>query len=339
MPQIIIIEDSSIYDLGGGQRITLEAIQCLQTNKENNLYLFDVGSGNNFREKVNNHKIYSKFFGIKSIPEFLYKLPIIIFQILKKIENKRNLYLYPTTKKGLIIAVSIKFIYRHVAIIFHQHSSLGFLFDTLKIFAHTVIIPGVIAEKYSKKTVVIQNPINIEKSKLQSNYAGQCDNIIIGFIGSLTPHKGFDLFVEVLASNELDALIAGSGPLENLITNHNNLKYLGYINEAGKKNFYNKIDILVFPSVVEETFSLVCFEAIFNYVPVVCFDIGFPSKIISKYDVGTIADEKSVSSLNIAIQKCIGNLNVLSSNCSLVIDDFDNLDFRKKLLKVFSPRN
>jgi glycosyltransferase involved in cell wall biosynthesis len=334
MPQIIIIEDSSIYDLGGGQRITLEAIQCLQTNKENKLHLFDVGAGDKFREQVSCHKIYSKFFGIRSIPGFIYKLPIIIFEILKKTDVKKKLFLYPTTKKALIVAVLIKFIYRHGVLVFHQHSRLGSLFKVLKIFAHTIIIPGLIAEKYSKKTVVIQNPINITKSKFQSNHDE--GNIIVGFIGSLTPHKGFDLFVEALGSNKMDALVAGSGPLENIMIKHDNLKYLGYINGDDKHEFYKKIDILVLPSIVEETFSLVCFEALFNYIPVVCFDKGYPSKIIGKYNTGVVANEQNVSSLNFAVKECIDNIAVLSENCSAVINDFDNADFCKNLLKVFS---
>ncbi|MFK5893443.1 MAG: glycosyltransferase [Pseudomonadota bacterium] len=334
MPQIIIIEDSSIYDLGGGQRITLEAIQCLSADVENKLYLFDVGSGDKFRDQVSRHKIPSRFFGVRSIPDFFYKLPAIIFEILKKTGSNKKFFLYPTTKKALIVSVLIKLIHRHSIIVFHQHSRLGPLFDVLKIFTDTVIIPGVIAGKYSKKTVVIQNPVNITKSKFQKK---GCDDghVMLGFIGSLTPHKGFDLFVETLASNQIDALVAGSGPLESIIIKNKKIKYLGYINETDKEKFYKDIDILVFPSVVEETFSLVCFEAIFNYSPIICFDIGYPSKVVEKYNVGVVAKSYTSDSLNIAIQECIKNINVFSANCEKVIEDFENNNFCKGIVSVF----
>lgn len=334
MPQIIIIEDSSIYDLGGGQRITLEAIKCLSANVENKLYLFDVGSGDKFTEQVSYHKIYSGFFGIRSTPGFFYKLPVIIFEILKKIDTKKKFFLYPTTKKALIVSVLIKLIHRHGIIVFHQHSRLGPLFDVLKIFTHRVIIPGVIAEKYSKNTVVIHNPVNITKSKFLKNDHDD-SQVVVGFIGSLTHHKGFDLFVETLASNKVGALVAGSGPLENIMLRNDNLNYWGYINEAGKQEFYKKIDILVFPSVVEETFSLVCFEAIFNYNPVVCFDIGYPSKVVEKYNVGVVAKSNTSDSLNKAIQECMKNLDVFSGNCEKVIVDFENTSFCEAITSVF----
>lgn len=334
MTQIIIIEDSSIYDLGGGQRITLEAISCLKGKAENNILLYDLGSGLQFKEQVFRYKIFSRFFGIKNIPHYFYKIPEIIIEILKSTSLKETFFLYPTTKKALIVSVLIKLINKKSLIIFHQHSNLGFMFNLLKIFVRTVIIPGKIDERYNKKTVVLQNPVNVIKTKFQCK-AQNNNKIIIGFIGGLTQHKGFDVFAAAQNINKQPALVAGRGPLENIIKKSIHLEYLGYLDGQKKQDFYRKIDILVFPSRVEETFSLVCFEAMFNFNPIVCFDIGYPSKIVKKYGVGVVAKSITASALNIAIQECIESIHVLSGNCKKVIEEFENDKFCHDLLSIF----
>lgn len=332
MTQIIIIEDSSRYDLGGGQRITLEAINCLTANDNNILSLYDLGSGSQFSARVHQHRISCKFFGIKNTFSFFYKAPVLAFEILRTIRPKKKFFLYPTTKKALILSIVIKLIYTRGVIVFHQHSRMGFIFDSLKILARTVIIPGAIKKTYSRNIVVIQNPVNIIKSK---NRCMVNDKVVIGFIGSLTQHKGFDLFVEAQKLNKLRATIAGQGPLDKMLRQESNLVDLGYIEGEQKENFYKSIDILIFPSVVEEAFSLVCFEAMFNYIPVVCFDIGYPSIIINNYNVGVVAKSFTVRSLNMAIEECIKNIEIYSANCNKVIRDFEGKDFCKELSAVF----
>ncbi len=335
MSNIYIIEDSSIYDLGGGQRITLEVIKCLNASNENTLYLYDLGSGPTFSDKVGEHDLYSRFFAVMNVPHFFFKMPVIIYELVNKIENNKVFYLYSTTKKALLISVIIKLIKKNGVIVFHQHSSLGGVFDKLKFFVRTVITPGVITKEISKKTIEISNPIKLKSSKFACKVKSN-NKIVIGFIGSLTTHKGFDIFIETYNLNNFPAIVAGTGALEKLLNLKMSLDYRGYIADQGKREFYKDIDILVFPSVVEETFSLVCFEAFFNYNPVVCFDVGYPSVIVKKYNVGVVADSRSAKSLNLAIEKCSNNLIEYSKNCRTIIDDFDNNEFCKKIKSIFN---
>jgi len=333
MTQVIILEDTSRYDLGGGQRITLEAISCFQSMSSCDVLLYDVGCGQEFKTKVAEKKIISKHYCLQNTPHFFFKLPSITADILRAVNSHGKVYLYPATKKALILSIVIKMFSRRSIIIFHQHSRLGLMFDWLKIFANRVIIPGEISDKYNKKTIVIPNPIDI--SGLKKKYK-QTDlrEFALGFIGNLSIQKGFDKFVESQKANTLNSFVAGSGPLEHLVDKNTN--YLGYININEKQKFYMDIDILVFPSIVEETFSLVCFEALFNFNPVVCFDIGYPAKIVKKYNVGVVAKSFTAKALNDAIQECIENIEVLSENCNKVISDFDSDNYCNDLAEIFN---
>lgn len=335
MTQVIILEDTSKYDLGGGQRITLETINCFQSKSGCDVILYDFGCGREFRKKVNEKNIISKFYGLNNTAHFFCKLPIIVFDVLTSVDTSGKVYLYPATKKALILSVVIKLFLYKVIIIFHQHSRLGLMFDWLRLFAKKVIIPGAIAEQYSKKTVVIPNPIEI--SRLKEKYKkSDSGKITLGFIGNLSKYKGFDKFIESQKNNTFNILIAGAGPLEYLIDD--NSYYRGYIDTNGKEKFYKDIDLLVFPSIVEETFSLVCFEALFNSNPVVCFDVGYPAKIIRKYNVGIIAKSFTSESLSAAIQECSDNIEELSRNCKNVILDFERNDYCNDLQEAFDLR-
>jgi glycosyltransferase involved in cell wall biosynthesis len=337
MPQIIIIEDSSRYDLGGGQRVTLDAINCLLINKENKISLFDLGCGPDFKTKILLSKIECKFFGISGIFSFFVNLLSIAIEIINSINDKSNCFLYATTKKALIISVVIRLFHKSAIIVFHQHSHLGRYFEWLKKFTQCVVIPGAIKGSYSKKTIIIPNRINITSSEFNYKFHHLKD-ITIGFIGNLTINKGFDIFLDVCSSTDIQAVIAGSGTLESKIPSKNNINFLGYVNEERKEDFYREIDIFIFPSVIEETFSLVCFEAMFSHIPIVCFDIGYPSIIVNNYNTGVVSKSMTVKSLILSIQKCTKDRRKLSNNCSKVIKDFNNDNFCTLLTDVFNKK-
>lgn len=334
MSKIIIIEDSSISDLGGGQRVTIEAIQCFKKN-EKSIYLYDLGAGKRFSENISRLDIYSRYFGIRSKVGFIFKIPFIISIISKEIKQKESVYIYATAKKSLIISSLIKLFCNNVTIIFHQHARTSIITYLFRKFADKIIVPGTNVRNRDTKTIVLSNPVNVIKNKYINRRKSR-DKIVIGYIGSLTRKKGFELFIDYIKINNHGAIVAGEGPLENIIQNVNNVKYYGYVDDVSKKEFYNELDILVFPSIVHEPFSLVCFEAIFNHCPIVCFDLGYPSIIVKKYSVGIVVESITARSLGDAIEECANKIEKLSYNCQLVIDDFDNDSFCERLLSIFS---
>ena len=97
------------------------------------------------------------------------------------------------------------------------------------------------------------------------------DRVTLGFLGRLNVNKGIEDLIDALNSDELKSLdfklmIAGSGTdeylekLRNMIEKDNieNVNFLGYI--ENREEFFNNIDIFVFPS-FSEGLGLVLLEA------------------------------------------------------------------------------
>jgi glycosyltransferase involved in cell wall biosynthesis len=97
------------------------------------------------------------------------------------------------------------------------------------------------------------------------------------FLGALSPHKGLDLLLDAWRATRAESgatlLVAGDGPLraevERLAAESSSVRYLGYLDEAGKRAAFEQAGWLVFPSRLAETFGLVCAEALMAGRPIV----------------------------------------------------------------------
>lgn len=334
MKNIVIIEDTSINDLGGGQRVTLESIDAFKKHDEYKVWVFDIGGGLSFTKLVNNKNVFLKSFHLANKVQFSIMLIIIVLTILKQMKNMEFIA-YPVTKKGLLVTFFIKMFRSDVKTVFHQHIRLNFFFNKLKNISQKVILPSKFKEDFVVEHIVIQNPVVTKKVKAE--YSGRSkDELVIGFMGALTKLKGFDVFLQAIQYCNFKVKIAGQGELEKSIPDKKNVEYLGYLNEELKLDFLKGIDVLVFPSIVPEPFSLVCFESLFNYNPIVCFDLGYPSQVVRNFNVGVVACGIDGHSLADAIEKCSENIELLSENCYGVIERYDNKIFETDLIKVFN---
>ena len=122
-------------------------------------------------------------------------------------------------------------------------------------------------DTYLEKGVVIPYWIDIKNSET----IVKKDRVTLGFLGRLNVNKGIEDLIDALNSDELKSLdfklmIAGSGTdeylekLRNMIEKDNieNVNFLGYI--ENREEFFNNIDIFVFPS-FSEGLGLVLLEA------------------------------------------------------------------------------
>jgi len=98
-------------------------------------------------------------------------------------------------------------------------------------------------------------------------------NYTIGFSASGGDIKGTALVAAIIARMpEISFIIVGRGLTNHLDTSLNNLSYLGHIPDM--KIFYAQIDILLVPSVVEESFPRVILEAAVNGIPTIANRVG-----------------------------------------------------------------
>lgn len=123
---------------------------------------------------------------------------------------------------------------------------------------------------------VIYNGFSINKL---THMRARTKPLTIGFIGQLKRAKGFDMLVNALNTlNHYDwkLLIAGDySPKQKIETNKKipkeKVDFLGFVKQ---KNFFEKVDFLVVPSIWEEPFGRVIVESFSSNTPVIASNIG-----------------------------------------------------------------
>jgi glycosyltransferase involved in cell wall biosynthesis len=102
----------------------------------------------------------------------------------------------------------------------------------------------------------------------------------IGFLGSLTPQKGLLTLLAAFSTcpPTWELAVAGSGPLEPLIRervqNDRRTHYAGFVSGSDKEMFFEKVDVVVIPSEMEEAASLVAIEAAARGIPAIVSNRG-----------------------------------------------------------------
>ena len=78
------------------------------------------------------------------------------------------------------------------------------------------------------------------------------------------------------------------------------------------EKFYRSIDVLAFPSLLNESFGLVLCEALYCGIPVVTSNSGAQSEIVTNKEYGEIVDAGDRKSLENALRKVYLNKNELA---------------------------
>ena len=101
------------------------------------------------------------------------------------------------------------------------------------------------------------------------------DDVRLGFIGALAPHKGILTLLEALrrTSEPWRLSIAGSGHLEGQIAaaarRDRRIDFHGHVSGGRKDAFFDELDLLVIPSEWEEPATFVAMEAAVRGIPAV----------------------------------------------------------------------
>lgn len=111
------------------------------------------------------------------------------------------------------------------------------------------------------------------KQKKRSGLCGENGRVRFGFIGTLTPSKGIELLLNAfvrLRSERSELYIAGKGSESYEKTlkeiGMNNVFFLGYVTP---ESFFSGIDVLIVPSLWNDTLPGVVFESLIYGVPVI----------------------------------------------------------------------
>ena len=174
----------------------------------------------------------------------------------------------------------------------------------------------------NKKTIVIPNGPNTALTKVKPKLSSYIDKKyslenkkVIFSVGRMTESKGFQFLIKamrIVISKVPDALavIAGSGSykpvLEDLVRKNglsNNVKLIGWIDEESKASFFERSEIVVFPS-LHEPFGIVILEALTMRKPLVAFDTASSVEIL-KTDTALLVPMGNAEELGRAIVRIL----------------------------------
>lgn len=154
-------------------------------------------------------------------------------------------------------------------------------------------------------------------------------------MGSLVPHKGFDLLLRgyaLLPADRPDLLIAGDGPererlgvLARDLGIDREVHLLGSVTGGRKVSLYRSATCFVCPS-RREPFANVLLEALASGVPVVATDVGGNREIVSHGENGLLCTAESPHDLADAMGRILADTSLaadLRSGATTTIQRFD----------------
>ncbi|ARR45725.1 hypothetical protein CAY59_16010 [Vibrio campbellii] len=121
----------------------------------------------------------------------------------------------------------------------------------------------------------IYNGFDLSRSIREKDFSWNSENekINIGYFGKICPDKGFEVFYEAAKKIDANFYVAGEWAIDSISPNDmpDNFKYLGFVSP---QEMFNKIDVLVVPSLWHDPLPRTVFEAMSFGIPVVGSDRG-----------------------------------------------------------------
>ncbi len=135
----------------------------------------------------------------------------------------------------------------------------------------------------------------------------QQDPLTIGVVGLITRHKGSQIvhnLARLLSTRCPEARIVVVGKLVPEC-NGKNVRVTGPYRREDLPGLLNqhKVNVVLFPSIIPETFSYVTQEIISLECPIVCFDLGGQAEQVRRYELGRIASAMTAESALQAIEE------------------------------------
>ena len=132
------------------------------------------------------------------------------------------------------------------------------------------------------------------------------------FLSRLSPEKGGQQLLRAWAKiqpTSRELWIGGSGPEEALLRQEaaplQNVKFLGFLNDAEQKKIWSECAFAVIPSIAPETFGMIVLEAWSRQRPVVAHRIGALAETITNEVNGLLVDPDDTNSLARAMENLL----------------------------------
>jgi len=306
---IIIIEDSSKFHFGGGQKITLAVATLLQRTYR--LFLLDCSEQTLFQKKMRplvKDVLFLRCHGrfkqgkrasfnvsgtelILAVPLLLLNAVRILTFLRSRSLSQNNTIQYAATKKALLTAFLIKKL-RGIEYLYHAHTvddrrSFLYLFlDVLLRNARAVIcVSRTVKDNISLPNCsLIYNPVPHAPHYRPKNMEAR-DRIVVASFATLIPLKGIEYFMQshrFLKNRERVVFwIFGEGPAKEQLRRYESAQVVlkGFTEEVAGI-LRDHVSIVVAPSVIPESFGMIIGEALACGIPVITTNIGAQAELV-----------------------------------------------------------
>lgn len=212
------------------------------------------------------------------------------------------------------------FLKRKMVINFHgsdftRPSKFNFLVEKIIQKANQLIVPSsnfkeLVKEKYPLKDYFISPSGGINTSTFKPiDTLKNSKEFVIGYVSRIDNGKGWDLLLKAFENLAykyayIQLIMVGDGSQFSLLQYRvRNSKHTHFITLVGQvdnqelPNWYNKFDVFVFPTQLEESLGLVGLEAMACGVPVVGSSVGGILSYLVDYDNGRVFQKGDIQSL------------------------------------------
>lgn len=327
MKTIIVLEDSTRANFGGGQKMTLMVCDILK--EQFKLRFVDFSDSTRYAKIVKErygddslmsigHGQVQGYTGVWTWLKMTMVSILYIFSDTNKILKglkKENCISYTTSKRGLLIAAFMKWRYG-IPYIHHAHlveNPDGSYFKFAK-----QLFGGADSVLCVSKTVL--NSIRTPNCKLIYNpslnergYKGTKSDrkYVVAFVGSLIPIKGIEYFVDAakLCPSDIEFRIYGEGALRQSLEERSDgrVRFMGFESNIIDR-YYEDIDILVIPTILQEALSLVAVDAKSVGLPCIVTSPGGQAEIVRDGVDGYHVPMKQPQAIAEAVMRLTNNI-------------------------------
>ena len=364
----IVFEDSSKSNFGGGQRVSYQLLKTLNSF-DIRLNLIDFTDSSDFfnsskyytvsslvlkKFNVNRKTNWNSFsFSIFEVLGTLLLIPLNLFLLLRYIQShSKGSVIICTTKKTMLFGWILKFVFSDIKLVFHIHNYLRdtlFWSDSVR---HIVsksdenwFVSESVKLSYGKYShgMILYNPVSLD-FKFRDNDSIKYQ-FNVGVVSSLFGYKGVSYFLSsfFILPNELHGRIQfhvyGDGPqkveLQRTAKDCDFIHFHGFV--ADTNDIYKNIDILVCPSIDEEAFSLVLFEATCNSIPIIATNLEVHREFFSS-EALLFVEPKNSQGISVAIERLVKDYELRSSlvkNARAQIKGRFEVSFESRLKKLY----
>lgn len=328
MKNIIIFEDSSRVDFGGGQKMTLITCDILRSTYKCCFIFADFSDQTRFAKTVKEKYPESSFVDISHASaksrfrkvawlKAIWQMIFFFKRDAKRVVEGLNMaetISYVTNKRSLPYAYYLNKKYG-IPFIYHVHlaeNPKGLYFPVFKYWIRK-------AQTILCVSNLVKDNIGLEQCELLYNptlntkgYKGEKKNskYVVAYIGSLIPIKGVDVYIKSahLCPKEIEFRIYGDGILRGELEKLSNGRVIfkGFSNNIIDE-YYCGVDIIVVPTILQESLSLVVVDAKSVGLPVVVTKPGGQAEIVQDEVDGFCVSMKDSREIADAILKLVGD--------------------------------